>query len=194
MTSNFRGLGTGSGPVLLWFATLLLGALALISQVPAPTLTSSGNRIFSPSSIASNPAADIPKVQLALGHLPLRFEPNQGQSDALVKFLARGAGYGLFLTPDEAVLTLGPNPKSTAVLRMRLAGANPGVAVSGDDQLPGKSNYFIGNNPTKWHRDIPQFARVRYRNLYPELTCCTTATRDNSSTTSSWLPAQTRVK
>jgi hypothetical protein len=37
----------------------------------------------------------------------------------------------------------------------------------GDAQLPGKSNYFIGNDPTKWRRDIPQFARVRYQNVYP---------------------------
>ena len=38
--------------------------------------------------------------------LPLFFEPNQGQTAPQVKFLARGAGYGLFLTADEAVLEL----------------------------------------------------------------------------------------
>ncbi len=38
--------------------------------------------------------------------LPMFFEPNQGQTDPRVKFLARGAGYGLFLTADEAVLQL----------------------------------------------------------------------------------------
>ena len=52
-------------------------------------------------------------------------------------------------------------------MRLQLVGANSGSAVSGDDLLPGKSNYFIGNNPDKWHRNIPQFARVRYQAVYP---------------------------
>jgi uncharacterized repeat protein (TIGR01451 family) len=50
---------------------------------------------------------------------------------------------------------------------MKLAGANQGAPVLGTDLLPGKSNYFIGNDPAKWHHDIPQFARVRYENVYP---------------------------
>ena len=40
--------------------------------------------------------------------VPLFFEPNRGQTDPKVKFLARGSGYGLFLTADEAVLELQP--------------------------------------------------------------------------------------
>ena len=50
---------------------------------------------------------------------------------------------------------------------MQLVGANSSAEPVGDVQLPGRSNYFIGNDPAKWHRDIPQFARVRYRNVYP---------------------------
>src|SRR5881275_3237430 len=53
------------------------------------------------------------------------------------------------------------------IIRMVLDGANKNPAASGDELLPGKSNYFIGNDPAKWHRDIPQFARVRYENVYP---------------------------
>src|SRR5438270_11180459 len=37
---------------------------------------------------------------------PLSFEANQGQTDASVRYLARGSGYALFLTPDQAVLSL----------------------------------------------------------------------------------------
>ena len=33
-------------------------------------------------------------------------------------------------------------------------------------QLPGRSNYFIGNDPSRWRRNVPQFSRVQYRNLY----------------------------
>jgi hypothetical protein len=111
--------------------------------------------------------------------LPLFFEPNRGQTAPQVKFLARGAGYGLFLTADEAVLqlhssavssqpsALSSQPVSSSVIRMRLDGANSSARVSGASPLPGKSSYFIGNDPSKWHRDIPQFARVQYEAVYP---------------------------
>jgi len=42
----------------------------------------------------------------AYGALPLSFELNQGQTDGQVKFLARTAGYLLFLTPTEVVMAL----------------------------------------------------------------------------------------
>ena len=111
--------------------------------------------------------------------LPMFFEPNHGQTAPQVKFLARGAGYGLFLTADEAVLQLQPSAVSTqhsalssqrassSVIRMRLDGANSSARVSGASPLPGKSNYFIGNDPSKWRSDIPQFARVQYQAVYP---------------------------
>ena len=111
--------------------------------------------------------------------LPLFFEPNQGQTAPQVKFLARGAGYGLFLTADEAVLNLqritpnprtataNPEPKASSVIRMHLDGANSSARVSGASPLPGKSTYFIGNDPAKWHVDVPQFARVQYQAVYP---------------------------
>ncbi len=110
--------------------------------------------------------------------LPMFFEPNQGQTDPRVKFLARGAGYGLFLTGDEAVLELHAAPSSqlsavssqlasNAVIRMKLDGASSSARVSGASPLPGKSNYFIGNNPSKWRHDIPQFGRVEYQAVYP---------------------------
>ncbi len=110
----------------------------------------------------------------ALGHLPLIFEQNDGQTDAQVKFLARGGRYELFLTPAEAVLELqnpsktsAPSRPTASVLRMGLAHANANVEVSGANRLPGKSNYFIGNDPAQWHRNISQFARVRYHEVYP---------------------------
>ena len=121
------------------------------------------------------------------GNLPLSFEANQGQSDPQVKFVSRGVGYSLFLTSDEAVLALRegsgqepglPGAKSrtspektarekSAVLRIRLLGATARTEVTGQDELPGKSNYFIGNDPENWHTDVPQFAKVRYSNVYP---------------------------
>ena len=39
--------------------------------------------------------------------------------------------------------------------------------MTGLDELPGKSNYFIGNDPAKWRTNVPTYAKVRYENVYP---------------------------
>ncbi len=100
------------------------------------------------------------------GNLPLRFEQNSGQTDARVKFLARGIGYTLFLTGGEAVLKL-QKPEQSAVLRMRLAGANRSPQIVGQNELAGKSNYFVGDDPNQWKIDVPNFSGIRYKEVYP---------------------------
>jgi hypothetical protein len=151
-----------------------------------------------------------------------------------VRFLARGRGYTLFLTGDEAVLELQgsgvrteesgiahnfraphaglkpgvaieptptaalqdpllasrlnlenvlkknhvPEPqnrraapfatlRARSALRVVLEGANPRAVVAGQEELPGKANYFIGNDPKKWRSNVPTYARVKYRDVYP---------------------------
>jgi uncharacterized protein (TIGR03437 family) len=127
------------------------------------------------------------RIVAAYGQLPLSFEANRGQADPPVRFLSHGHGYSLLLTPTDAVLHLRTsglgardehsppsgipqsairNPQS-AVLRMRLMGANPAPDVAGLEKLPGKVNYFTGNDPTKWRTNIPTYARVQYRAVYP---------------------------
>jgi photosystem II stability/assembly factor-like uncharacterized protein len=55
----------------------------------------------------------------------------------------------------------------SAVLRMKLEGANSAAQAEGMEELPGRTNYFIGNDPQKWRTDIPSYARVMYREIYP---------------------------
>jgi Domain of unknown function DUF11/Beta-propeller repeat len=165
---NFRELGTRYWSVLVSFGLLLLlGGLALQSSVPLSRLPIAGNDLSNGLAFTPDLAASRPSVRVDLAQLPLSFEPNQGQTDPQVKFLARGAGYGVFLTSDQAVLTLRSRSKSSSVVRMQLAGANPAAAAIGNSPLSGKSNYFIGNDPAKWRHGIPQFARVRYQGVYP---------------------------
>jgi hypothetical protein len=107
-----------------------------------------------------------PRVVDSYGKLPLSFEANRGQTARQVKFLARGAGYTLFLTGDAAVLSL-HREKANAVLRMKLAGANARAGVTGADALPGKSNYFIGSDPSQWRTNVPTYGAVKYAAVYP---------------------------
>jgi hypothetical protein len=105
-----------------------------------------------------------------------------------VKFLSRTGGYSLFLTVDEAVLALRGSkldtskakfagvahalrssiaaPKASGMLRMKLRNANLAAKVTGVHELAGKSNYFIGNDPTKWRTSVPTYARVKYDAIY----------------------------
>jgi Beta-propeller repeat/Abnormal spindle-like microcephaly-assoc'd, ASPM-SPD-2-Hydin len=57
--------------------------------------------------------------------------------------------------------------KAKAVVRMELVGANPTAHAFGLEDLPGKSNYFLGNDPKKWRTNIPTYAKVKYQNIYP---------------------------
>ena len=135
---------------------------------------------------AADPSQSGPQKAGSSVSVPLFFEPNLGQTDPQVKFLARGGGYALFLTANEAVLRLQHSAFSSqhsehgsqlsavssqhtsgSVIRMMLEGANSSARVSGASPLPGTSNYFMGNDPSKWRHGIPQFARVEYRAVYP---------------------------
>lgn len=137
------------------------------------------------------------RISEAFGKLPLNFEPNQGQADSRVRFLSRAPEYNLFLTRDGAVLVFGESKSkvksqkakvwnldiveshfsivnrqssignSKDVLRMKLVGANVQPTVTGLDELPGKSNYFIGNDREKWRTNVAQYAQVKYENVYP---------------------------
>jgi Beta-propeller repeat len=82
-----------------------------------------------------------------------------------VRFLSRGPGYTLFLTSGEAVLVSGKGKPD--VVRMKLTGSNPAPEVRGLDELSGKSYYFIGNDPKKWHSKVANYSRVRYQDVYP---------------------------
>jgi hypothetical protein len=112
---------------------------------------------------------DVPtraQVSHAYGQLPLSFEANQGQTDAQVNFLSRGAGYSLFLTPGGAVLDLGGGSGTDTVVAMRLLGANPAAQPVGLNRQAGVSNYLIGNDSTQWHTGVAHYGRVEYRNVY----------------------------
>ena len=111
--------------------------------------------------------------------MPISFEANAGQTAAQVQYLSQGSGYTLFLTSTGAVLSL-ESPAAAAAEREHRAGQRhrrgpgdePGrrqsqAAVAGLDQLPGTSNYFIGNNPSQWHTGIANYGQVAYQDVYP---------------------------
>jgi len=162
------------------------------SHVPAPSIPAAlMNRA---SSVSLSAAGNRPQVLADYGKLPLSFEPNRGQTDAQVKFLARGSGYTLFLTQSEAVFSLHqsasrstsrqaaenktgdhesellhrapPHDMHDAILRVQLTNPNLKATVFGLDQLLGKANYFLGNDPAKWATNVPTYAKLQYSRVF----------------------------
>src|ERR1700691_2113791 len=170
----------------------LLGVLVFHSSSRTTVLAASAG-----AAPATNSAPiDQNKILQGYGELPLSFEPNAGQTDARVKFLSRGPGYTVFLSSDEAVLALSagskkkqsssgesaalpmagfrdistprPEPaRTSAVLRMRLIGADRDAQIAGADQLPGTTNYFFGKDPRNWRTNVVNYRKVSYRGVYP---------------------------
>ena len=125
--------------------------------------------------------------------LPMMFEANSGQTGPRVRFLSRAPGYTLFLTDKEAVLSLpfaspasasaraaqhsqkspGPQPDQsqapglTRTVRLKFAGGSTPTAITGRNQLPGKTSYFLGNDPKQWHKNIANYEGVEYQGVYP---------------------------
>lgn len=213
----------------------LLGGFLVLAVVSRPLLTAVHNRLaklgggaipagFFLGTMEKDAQARQP-ANTSCGKLPIYFEPNLGQTDPQVKFIARGSGATTFLTATGAVfslpivdfrlssgkqsikrvgyadpagsdqrpvdlnpwnfafgrtdLSLGPNSQTPShssqsaianrqsAISMKLVGANPNATVEGLDRLPGISNYFIGNDPKNWRTNIPHYAKVCYRDVYP---------------------------
>ena len=172
--------------------TLLASLAVLMTFATARTASRNGS-----SSARQAPSASTtPLFRDLYANAPLRFERNDGQTDARVKFIARGNGYTLFLTGTAAVFALrksdppshrnddrvprglssaggakpsaGPPAKTTAqVLKVKLVGANPLAKIEGTGRLSGNSSYFVGNDPKNWRAGVPSYAKVRYRDVYP---------------------------
>src|SRR5437667_4953652 len=91
--------------------------------------------------------------------LPLVFEPNVGQTDPRVRFLARSSQSAFFITDRELVVS------GASVVRLRLIGAAsaPVVGTVLDEQI---INYFRGSDRSRWRRGVRTFAALAQRNVY----------------------------
>jgi hypothetical protein len=110
-------------------------------------------------------AATGPEVAQSFGgKLPLQFERNQGQTDPAVSFFARTGGGAMFFTADGIAMT-----RHGRAVRLRFVAPNPGVQLQPGEETIAKTNYFVGNDPQKWRRDVSTFSGVTYRNLFDDV-------------------------
>ncbi len=145
------------------------------------------------SGAGSDPKKSSPEpktAQSAYARLPMSFVPNHGQMPDGIGYGARGLGYSLGLTPDEAVFAFSktarqgssdrqpldllgaraggdPAADEHSLLRMQLVGADPAARPQADMPLLGKANFLTGDDPGLWHTGIPTYGRVTYQAVYP---------------------------
>jgi uncharacterized protein (TIGR03437 family) len=94
--------------------------------------------------------------------LPVAFEPNRGQEPGPAEFLVRTSGAALTLRAGRAEWI-----SRQARVAVVFESTRRDAQGQGEDLLPGVVNYLIGNQPSAWHKNIPTYSRVRYRELYP---------------------------
>ena len=98
----------------------------------------------------------------ALDKLPLFFEANGS-----AQFLARGSDFQFSISAAGGQFTLRKSGGESAEAQMQFIGANPAARIGGENELPGKINYLLGDRPAQWRAGVPIFAKVRVQEIYP---------------------------
>lgn len=141
-SSSWVILGRNTPALILFLATLLCGTgSAIDAQAHSP----------------------IGFIATQWSTLSLSFEANRGQADRDVAYLHRGVGPAIQFRPREIIL--GDHAGHT--LSLTFVNSNPAPRLEAADELLGKVNYLTGSDPSKWVRQIPTFATVKYFGIYP---------------------------
>jgi hypothetical protein len=165
--------------VLIVAGIALLFAVAVFVPLSSTASAPSVQKTSAPQVQSAISPGTRERMMTAFGRMPLAFEANHGQSDAQVKYIARGSGYTLFLTSQDAVISLPAKTRtypgsggtsstaSSSVVRMHVIGTQSPARIAPQEPLPGVSNYLIGRDTRNWHSNVPHFARVHYSDVYP---------------------------
>jgi hypothetical protein len=119
--------------------------------------------------VLSEPDLDTQRrLNDTFARMPICFEANEGQAASSASFVSAVGGPRLLLSPAQATFELRQSsPTGDEALRMQLVSADPAAEIRGADLLPTRANYFIGNDPSDWHTNIPTYARVICEKVYP---------------------------
>jgi hypothetical protein len=164
------------GPIAPFARLVALAGCVIPAAIQAPaeepvTAVLAGRPGFhEPSELA---AADL--ASLGRMHSPvesaLTFVENRGQWDARARFLVRQGSMAGWL--EDRGLTLGLHragagePFEAFAVRLAFEGASECARPMGEGPLPGKMNFFLGNDPSRWATGVASYASVVYRELYP---------------------------
>jgi len=119
------------------------------------------------ASCSSANQIDPKETRVSLADLSIQFEPNYGQAEPGVLFLARSPQLALMLRAREFTLRTTAGNSESATLSVRFLNSNDTPKLAGSHLEMSQTNYLVGRDPSHWHTHIPNFARVIYSALYP---------------------------
>ena len=115
--------------------------------------------------------------------LPVRFERNDGQFAGDVRFVGRGGG-GAVVLRDGSASVMAKHRDGTTSAVVLPSGCQLRVrGPSGEEPLAAKSHFFVGDDPARWKTNVPNYARVAYRQVRPGVDVVFHGTGAASSTT-----------
>jgi Beta-propeller repeat len=166
-----------------WRGLAALVVIALASALPATSRPGVGGSLRARASGPSSSSATTSTARASAIRFPVRFEANAGQWPERVRFVGRGSGGATLLLTDVVATFVFRDPRAprhrfgrnsvrqgaaarssagprSAAVTMRLVGDGP-APPRGEEELVTKSNFFLGNDPTRWRTGVPNFGRVR---------------------------------
>jgi hypothetical protein len=171
-------------------------ATRMISGTSGSAVASEGTRSAAPEATVS-PSGATRYMEKSTRRMPLTFTPSAGHASNPTQFQAIGKSFALSLekhgvtfetfvrdggnpaepvsTPGHAIAKTGlPDlPGESGVrwqekdVQLDFLGASEASNIEGLDATGAKFNYFLGNDPSQWRRNVPAYSRVRYSNVYP---------------------------
>jgi hypothetical protein len=112
---------------------------------------------------AQNPADAKRAAVENYGKLPLSFEP-QGNSTG---FLAHSGGYSVSIGARESSVAISDTKSGTSrTLRFAFDGAKA-ARLEPLEMQQGVTNYYVGEDASKWRLGVKSYARVREQGIYP---------------------------
>lgn len=126
-----------------------------------------------------------------INNLPVSFRKNSGQWDdkiiyrgfspgwnANINFLKNGLSFGLSReveAPEEkktdpsehkSLMDVKVKPREHLIWNLYFRGMNSGASVTSDGQQESHASYFIGNDPSKYQVNVPDYRALTYHNVY----------------------------
>jgi hypothetical protein len=123
----------------------------------------------------------------------LTFTENHGQWDEAVRFKGNAGGANMWFTekgmyfqsirsiekkeshPDEpfqlpnGIIYQESDSFERLVIKASFVGANLNPAIFGSEPMAYRCNYFIGNDPSEWHLDVPNYRSIIVEEIYADI-------------------------
>lgn len=104
--------------------------------------------------------------------MSLGFEANDGRQGNGVKFVTRAAGYAAQFMDHQIALFPLPHRNlrlvsKTPPILVQFPGSNPAPGIRTLEPQDSRTNYFLGNDPQSWRREVVRYGLLMYENIYP---------------------------